>query len=443
MKKIGWILIVGMMAMIPIRNVWAVESSGESITVSEAVEMALSNNPAFREADANILAAEAEVDSSRAGMLPEAVFSYGYTSLMDAPIMKVMGGEMQTSHQRIYNWDVTVVQPLFTGFALTSKLEMSKLDVTAKKFERQQIELDLTLNVKGACYNLALAERLLSVKQDEVAALGAHCRNAESFYNQGLIRKNDLLRAQVALANSQQQMENARANVQKAEMLLNRLMNFPLDTPVDLSEEGMDAYPPEQYDLDTLGMEALDNRPIMKLMAVGMEQLGLGKKLARSAIYPTLALVGQYEQTGNDPAATNNDYSNDHNASITAQLEWKFWQGGKTRADIASVEQKIIALEAGIEQYQHQIFEEVHSSVLDCRVAGGNIETASEALKQAKENWRITDLQYQQQTALASDVLDARTFLSQADANYYRAVFGYLNALAGLEHAIGKATPVP
>jgi len=37
-----------------------------------------------------------------------------------------------------------------------------------------------------------------------------------------------------------------------------------------------------------------------------------------------------------------------------------------------------------------------------------------------------------------TDVLDARTFLSQTDTNYYQALYGYLTALAALDRATGK-----
>ncbi len=75
---------------------------------------------------------------------------------------------------------------------------------------------------------------------------------------------------------------------------------------------------------------------------------------------------------------------------------------------------------------------------LDCRVTVKNIDTAQKALAQARENWRITDLQYKEQAATSTDVLDARTFLTQADTNYYRAVYGYLDAVAGLDRTTGK-----
>jgi hypothetical protein len=62
---------------------------------------------------------------------------------------------------------------------------------------------------------------------------------------------------------------------------------------------------------------------------------------------------------------------------------------------------------------------EVSDALLDCRVAHTNIATAEKALSQARENWRITALQYYQQVATSSDVLAARFFLTQADTNYY------------------------
>jgi len=60
------------------------------------------------------------------------------------------------------------------------------------------------------------------------------------------------------------------------------------------------------------------------------------------------------------------------------------------------------------------------------------------ALKQAKENYRITDLQYKEQVTTSTEVLDARTLLSQSEANYYGALYGYFDALARLERTVGK-----
>lgn len=186
-----------------------------------------------------------------------------------------------------------------------------------------------------------------------------------------------------------------------------------------------------------LSQQALKDRPIMQLLHVSLKQMGLSLKIAKSGVYPTVSMVGRYGRNGDDFSVTNNDYAHNATSSIAVQAEWKFFQGGKTRAETNRVRRKIRALKAGIEGYRNRVSEEMRNALLDCQVAGTNIDTAARALDQAKENWRITDLQYKQQVATSTDVLDARAFLTQADTNYFKALYGYLDAKAGLERAIG------
>ena len=144
---------------------------------------------------------------------------------------------MQIAHQRQYNWDITVVQPLFTGFALRSQYDIARLDTVAKELEKAQAVLDVTRHVRGACYRLLLAQQLLKVSDSEVETLAAHKRDAELFYGQGLIPPNDQLKAEVALSNSLQENGRVRAEVKKAKIRINRLLNRPLDTELVIEDK--------------------------------------------------------------------------------------------------------------------------------------------------------------------------------------------------------------
>lgn len=413
------------------------EAMAETLTVDQAVSLALSRHPAVTEADERIEAAKASVSSSRASWYPRAKIDYSFSDFRAPHIMKQGGAEIQTAHQTLYNWDVTVIQPLFTGFARSAGVNLAKLDLESRRMEKEQTVLDLTLSVKSACYNLILAQRLEEVSNQETDALAAHQRDAELFFKEGLIRPNDLLQARVALAHSVQQRERARAETSKAGVHLNSLLNRPLDSPVDVLDIAGTIQFWNEPDAAQLDEQALTQRPLMKLLDISLKQLDHSLILAKSPLYPTVSLVGQYEQSGDSFEANHNDYTNDHNASVTVQASWTFFQGGKVLSESRKVKGQIRALKAGIERHRNQIKEEVHSAFLDCRTASNNIETASKALDQARENWRTTDLQYKQQVATATDVLDARAFLTQADSNYYRAVYGYLNAVAALDRAAG------
>jgi outer membrane protein TolC len=51
-------------------------------------------------------------------------------------------------------------------------------------------------------------------------------------------------------------------------------------------------------------------------------------------------------------------------------------------------------------------------------------------------------LGYRREAATSTEVLDARTDLTQAETNYYQALYGYLDALAALERAIGQGPAI-
>lgn len=416
------------------------------MTVVEAVAAALAHNPAIREAEENIAASREGVKSARADRLPAVSIGYGYTALKETPIMKTAAGDLQVAHQRTYDWSVKVVQPLFTGFALDAQHQIAKLDTTTRQLEKEQAHLDIVRNTKAACHNLLLTQKLLRVSEDEVETLAAHKAEAEQFHRQGLIPLNDQLRAEVALANAIQNRESARANVKKAILSLNRLLNRPLEGELairDETEREVEMQANAQiFDLTILGARAADQRPILKLLGVSMEKLGLAKKAARGDWYPHLSLVGGLAHTGENPAADRNDYSDDDESYVAVTLDWKIWRSGKTVAKVNRSRRQMKALEARIASYRAQVQEEVRGATLDCQVARANIATAQKALNQAHENWRITEIQYQNQAATSTEVLDARSFLTQADSNYYRSVYGYLNALAGLEWATGGKTTI-
>lgn len=409
------------------------------LTIADVLAEAHLKNPAMREAEARIQAAKAGKKSARADLYPSASFHYGYTGVTETPRMKTGGGSFQAAHRHLYNWDVTVIQPLFTGFALSSRYKMADLDIIVRRFEKEQISLDLTRDTQNAYYNLLLAEKLFAVAEDEVQALTAHQKDAALYYEQELIPFNDLLKSEVGLANALQQSEKARANEHKAMAQLNRLLNRPVTDPIRIEDvDRATGIEKRGLDWEILSKEALKNRPILKLVRTGLIKIDLAQRLAKSPCYPEIALVSRHGREGDDPVAGNNDFSNSHNTSIHVEASWRFWDWGKTRAEVNQTRQNAASLTAQIESIENKIRQEVQNALLDCSVALKNIDTALWSQDQAKENWRITNLQYNQQMATSTDVLDARSFLTQADTNYYQALYGYLTALAALDRATGK-----
>ena len=406
------------------------------LTLDKAIEMAVANNTIIRQAIENQKAAIEEQKSARADFLPKASTAYSYTRLKDSPYMKTDGTQIDIADNDQYHWDLTLSQPLFTGFALSTRYEMAKLGVDVKDAEKEQAVLDVVKQVKSAYFNILLTKKFLLVADEAVNQLESHVRDAEKFYEQGMIPYNDLLRSKVALADALQNRVRAEGSVEMAVSAFNTLLRIDLNKKTDV--EDIIDITPYSFELTNCIKEAIEKRPELKALRLALKNADHVVTLAQSAYYPEVALVGSYEQNGDNPSATENDYGNTHNASVTLQARWTFFEWGKTRAEVNKYRRNKSSLTEKLKGIEDSIKLEVKSAFLDLNVAEKNIQTAKESLAQAKENWRITNLQYQQQMTTSTEVLDARTFFTRAETNYYGALYGYMIALAELERAVGN-----
>jgi outer membrane protein TolC len=250
-----------------------------------------------------------------------------------------------------------------------------------------------------------------------------------------MIKYNDLLRAKVALANVRQDLEKAAAGVNMAVSGFNMLLDYEIGKKTQIEE--ISNIKMSDYELLSLTNMAMEHRPVFKVLRLGLKTLEKRMDLEKSAYYPSVSLVGSYEREGDDFRASNNDFANDYNAAIALTATWTFYDFGKTKSKILRVQNDHNALLSKIKGIEDGIKLEIKDAFLNLGVAKKNIATAKQSLFQAKENWRISNLQYKQQVATSSEVLDARTFLTQADTNYYNALYGYMIFLSKLERSVG------
>jgi len=416
--------------------VFAAEGGNTSLTLNKAIEMAVADNTIIRQAIENQKAAIEEQKSARADFLPKVSAGYSYTKLKDAPYVIMGGTQIEVGDNDQYHWDLTLSQPLFTGFALSTRYEMAKLGVDVKDAEKEQAILDVVKQVKAAYFNILLTKKFLLVADKAVNQLESHVTDAEKFYEQGMIPYNDLLRSKVALADALQNRVRAEGSAEMAVSAFNTLLRINLNRKTDIDD--LLDITPHSFELTNCIKEAIEKRPELKALRLALKNADHGVTLAQSAYYPKVNLAGSYEQNGDNPSATENDFGNTHNASVTLQANWTFFEWGKTRAEVNKYRRNKSSLVEKTKGIKDSIKLEVKNAFLDLKVAEQNIQTAKESLVQAKENWRITNLQYQQQMTTSTEVLDARTFLTRAETNYYGALYGYMISLAELERAVGR-----
>jgi outer membrane protein TolC len=445
-KKRSWLLAV--VVLIGLAG-GATADEIQPLTVAQAVAMAKANNALVREATARSRAAVEAHRATRADLFPKASAAYGYAHLKETPFMYfektyVNLNKLEFFTNRIeaptgprdnFRWEVSLTQPLFTGFALTTRVKMAELGIDIATLQAEQAQADVVKQAKLAFFDVLMARRLLATAREAEATLAGHAADARQFYDQGLIAYNDLLQSEVALADAVQQKTRAQATVEMAGAAFNTVIGRPLQAPVRLVEA--EVLPPAPPALDHLITLAETHRPELQQLDLSLAQLEAAARLAASRFYPTVALVGRYEQEGDDWRASENDFRNSYNATVALQAEWTFFEWGKTRAEVAQQHQDYEALAAKADGVRDSIRLEVKDAAVNLSVALANVETARTAMSQAEENLRITRLRYRQQMATTTEVLDATLARSQAQSNDHVARYAALKAEAELERAVG------
>jgi outer membrane protein len=442
-----------LLALLHVGAVAAAEGSGvqtlppQPLTLDQAVEYGLEHNPLLHAAEEDLRAADQGVNAARAGFLPRLDTSYSYTNWRDKPYARVeqSGGstvQFQTSDTNLNHWQAELTQPLFQGFRTTAQYGMAEEQRNVAGHRKTETRLNLVRNIRSAFIQVLLGQRSLQVAEASVAQLEAHLKDAEAFFSQGLTPRNDVLKADVALANAKQQKTSAAKRLVILRAQLNRLLGLDETTQLDLAEWSKMPAPDDRTDelppLQELSVRAEKTRPELAAISASIRETEEGARLAGSTGYPRFSLFTLYYREGGNFLASENDFANEDNAAVGVRVEWNLFEGGRMRAEINQWHHRGAALKQRERDLLKQVLLEVEDAYEQLQVARTNLATARVAVKQAEENLRITTLQYEEQIVISTEVLDAEVYLTQARTNYYHALYGYQLAWADLERAVGE-----
>ena len=419
----------------------------QPLTMAEAVAYGLEHNRSLQATHKEVYAVEQQVEQSRADFLPNLGGSYRFLHLKDQPYVSFGGTplpgtnitQFPSDYETTNRWQIDLTQPLFTGFGLLAQFRMSRMDLELARYRFDETRLTVIRDVKQAFLRTLLAEKLLEVARDNIESLQVQRHNAEVFFLQGFTAQNDVLKADVALAQAVQNERSAGKNLDLLRSRLDQLLDLNLDTPLTLAEGEFRLCPVPG--LEELYATAARERPEYLALETAVRQAEEGITLASSGYFPHFSAFGQYYREGNDFLANDNLYMNNENAAVGVRVEWNWFQGGKTRAMAEESRYRSQSLKEKRLYLKKQIELEVKDAYEQLRLAEVNIETTRVALTQAEENDRMTTLQYKEQLVIFLEVLNAQLFVQRSRVDYYEALYGYQLALADLEKAVGGALP--
>lgn len=414
-----------------------------SLSLQEAIELALENNFSIEQAGYEVDKTRAQFRQTNAVFLPQLSFEYNAISSDDP--LNVFGFKLKqevVSQQDFnpillndpdayenYSAKIEVRQPVFNpDMILQRGAVQSKLKSADEQLKgtRNYVKFQ----VRQQYYNLILHEGQLEVLSSVLETAGEHRRQAQNYFEEGLISKEDFLAAKVyelEMESRKLQTENESDKVrEELALLLGLEGNITIKPTEELRIEGK----PELF-------ENAMTSEINNAQTRAIEyQVQAAQKMVKSAGFsflPKINLFGNYEYNDNDFASF--DASS---YMIGANLRWDIFSGFSKAGKV--MEARADYQKAKNMQEEHRLDQQnrLRQAFRNLDHATKEIALTEESIKQSAEDVKIRTNRYQEGMERTTDLLEAETKLAEARLKKEMALFKYNMSIAALEMLLEK-----
>jgi outer membrane protein len=424
--------------------------AAEPLTLESSIDIALKSSIVLNIAKEGTKSAAAQKMEAITGFFPKFSTSYSYMQLNEepfsrfqglppGPLYSMNGVEVPVGTRDNFNWVIEAKQPVFAGGAIVANYQANSIGEEAARLEETAKIQDVVQEVKIAYFNILRAQKIQDAAHQSVEMLKAHRDVAENYYKVGMIPKNDLLYAEVELANGGQALVRAQNAVELAKSRFNTVLKRDISTPVEVVD--ILNYQSFKQSFEECLKIARQTRSELKISSLKAEQAGKLVLISQSEYFPALSLVGNYTRFGDEPAVSGSIFKDAESWYVMAVANWNFWEWGKTKFRVdASRAKENQAIEAS-KELNDQITLEIKNAYLILQETESQIVVWQKVIEQAEENFRISEERYKERVATSTEVLDAQTLLTRAKSEYANALGDYNINYARLQRAMGNIWP--
>jgi len=445
--KFSKLLLFGLFLM----GISSVEAQQKTnLSLKDAVELALSKSDEVGLATTKSVTRSYELSSVKNNQYPDVKISGQYLRLTNADIKLKSSGEASSDpnaepaatpkvNQLMFG-QASVSMPLFSGFKLKNSIKASESQYKAELANASYTKEETAMKVVSYYADLYKAQKSVELFKESLKSGQQRVTDFTAMEQNGIIARNDLLKAQLQVSKYQLSLDDAEKNV--------RLINYYLVTLLKLSPETQISVSPEsiQNDLFSFNVqseaEALQSRKDMEALN-HLENASKSEiKVAQSGYYPALSLTGGYvamdiQNVVRVENAMNVGVGLSYNLSSIFK-NGKEVKAAKSRAQEVEQQKAILT-----DRIKEQIMEAKESYDLSMK----QDKVYTEAVGQADENFRIVKDKYDNGLSDTNDLLEAdvedlsaKINLAYAKANVVLKYYELLDASGQLTQSFNLTT---
>ena len=328
----------------------------------------------------------------------------------------------------VYMGGVQIEQPLYMGGKIRAAYKLSLLGKEMARMNETLTASEVIVKTDQAYAQVIKAKEMKKVAEKYNAVLIELMKNVESAHKHGLKPRNDVLKVQVKLNESELNIRKAGNALRLATMNLCHYIGKPLGTDIRTS----DSFPEVEQDIQ-LQISDISARPeyaiLNQQVAIAKQQV----KLNRSELLPQIGVKGSYDYI-HGLEVNNQNLFDKGSFSVLLNVSVPLFHFGERTGKVRAAKAKLEQTRLEQENMNEQMLLELTQAANNLDEARLESSIAERSLQQAEENMRVSRSQYDVGLETLSDHLEAQAMWQQAYETKVDTHFRlYLNYVAYLK----------
>ena len=374
------------------------------LSLKEAILLVTTNSNEAVLANMKVNTSKLEMETVKNNQYPNLKISGQFLQLTNANIdskIKLDGSSSQSAEpikvSQLFLGQANVSMPLFNGFKLKNSIAASENLYKAETANSSNTKEQLGIYVVELFAKLFQSQQTATLIEDNLKSAQQRSKDFSAMVENGLMARNDLLKAQLQESNIQLSLDTAKKNANIINYQLVTLLQLPENTQIDIDIETVKSDMAKNQNRETNGQ-----RNDLEALSYQQKASEAGIKIAKSGYYPSLALVGGYLAFDLKDVITVTNAMN-----VGVGLSYDLASIFKNGKEVKLAKSKSEQTKTAVTILTNKIKEETHEAQENYALTLKQNLVYRQAVEQATENYRIVKDKYDNSLATTNDLLEA------------------------------------
>ena len=418
-----------------------------TITLQEAIDIALENNYQIKQAENSRGLADTRVRSAQADFLPNLNGSFtGSRNVGRQFIQEDLSFDDRTTYSMRGGISSSIT--VFSGFSNISNLRRAQADRSTEELDLIRLRENIMFDTASRYLQVVLNMELLKISKSSLVASQSQLEQVRAQVEVGARPTVDLYNQESTVASDELaviQRENA-LEVGKAQLI--RIIQDETITEIATSMPSVDelSLMPVDLNLRVLIQAALDTRSDFRAQEFAIESNRQSERIARAQFLPTMtASAGinadysdQFSFLGEPVSFGDQFFEQNVRRNIGFNISIPIFSRWNTRTTVESAKVQLKNSQLQLDNIRFQISEEVRQAFNDYQSIAKELESTEKALIAAERAYETEQQRYEVGSTTLIELNLANANYVQAQSNRIQAIYNFVFQEKLLDYFIGQ-----